>query len=262
MSGPDDGGFVVVPGSVINRVTPCRIRCESATSARRSATSHCAAGLRALLLGGGPSVMAAYRWQADSPRRTALFTYGHDGRRPFCMAPKQRVSSWRAGERILSSLRPTEYCLERIVHQHQVSSPTRIYFAAVRTASLQSSQSPRALGARLWRRGGRPELKSVALPHIGRRRWSRSFDITAVEGPGHAPTFCSIVKNHLSNLRGIAVVRRCRVEHAPVPQDHIAGVAKELKGFNVGQCLLEAWRLGAARRRRRRWSGWGGCRIE
>ena len=80
--GPDDGGFVVVPGSHKSRYPlPHSVRvCNE--RARRSATFQCAAGLFSSSWG-ERSATGAYRWEAESPRRTALFTYGHDGRRPF-----------------------------------------------------------------------------------------------------------------------------------------------------------------------------------
>lgn len=79
--GPGDGGFVVVPGShkscyplpqsvrVCNERTPIRH-----VPLRRGSV---------LFFLAGAVCHGAYRWEAESPRRTALLTYGHDGRRPF-----------------------------------------------------------------------------------------------------------------------------------------------------------------------------------
>ena len=38
---------------------------------------------------GGTVCHGAYRWEAESPRRTALFTYRHDARRPFAWPSKK-----------------------------------------------------------------------------------------------------------------------------------------------------------------------------
>ena len=79
--GPDDGGFVIVPGShkscypmpqsvrVCNERAPIRH-----VSIRRGSV---------LFFLAGAVCHGAYRWEAESPRRTALLTYSHDGRRPF-----------------------------------------------------------------------------------------------------------------------------------------------------------------------------------
>ena len=98
---------------------------------------------------------------------------------------------------------------------------------------------PRSLRARLWRWNFWPKFESVKLSHVGRWRWSWAFDITAVVCSAIHRLFVGIIKNHLSNLRGVAVVRRCRVEHSSVPQNHISLITKKLKGFNVGECVLE-----------------------
>ena len=79
--GPGDGGFVVVPGShkscypVPHSVRTCNDRTPIRhISIRRGSV---------LFFLAGAVCHGAYRWEAESPRRTALFTYGHDGRRPF-----------------------------------------------------------------------------------------------------------------------------------------------------------------------------------
>ena len=79
--GPEDGGFVVVPGShkscypLPHSVRLCNERAPIRhLSMRRGSV---------LFFLGGTVCHGAYRWEAESPRRTALFTYGHDGRRPF-----------------------------------------------------------------------------------------------------------------------------------------------------------------------------------
>ena len=79
--GPEDGGFVVVPGShkscypLPHSVRLCNERAPIRhLSMRRGSV---------LFFLGGTVSHGAYRWEAESPRRTALFTYGHDGRRPF-----------------------------------------------------------------------------------------------------------------------------------------------------------------------------------
>jgi ectoine hydroxylase-related dioxygenase (phytanoyl-CoA dioxygenase family) len=79
--GPDDGGFVIVPGShkscypMPHSVRVCNERAPIRhVSMRRGAV---------LFFLGGAVCHGAYRWEAESPRRTALLTYAHDGRRPF-----------------------------------------------------------------------------------------------------------------------------------------------------------------------------------
>ncbi|HCV22760.1 MAG TPA: phytanoyl-CoA dioxygenase family protein [Candidatus Latescibacteria bacterium] len=79
--GPDDGGFVVVPGShkscypVPHSVRTCNERTPIRHIPLRRGS--------VLFFLGGTVCHGAYRWEAESPRRAALFTYGHDGRRPF-----------------------------------------------------------------------------------------------------------------------------------------------------------------------------------
>ena len=79
--GPDDGGFVVVPGShkscypLPHSVRTCNERAPIRHIPMRRGS--------VLFFLGGTVCHGAYRWEAESPRRTALFTYGHDGRRPF-----------------------------------------------------------------------------------------------------------------------------------------------------------------------------------
>ena len=83
--------------------------------------------------------------------------------------------------------------------------------------------------------------------HIRRWRWSWPFDITAVVCSVIYRLFVRIIKNHLSNLRRVAVVPCCRVEHAPVPQDHISLVTKELKGFIGSGSMCAPARTASAR---------------
>ncbi len=79
--GPDDGGFVVVPGShkscypLPHSVRTCNERAPLRHIPMRRGS--------VLFFLGGTVCHGAYRWEAESPRRTALFTYGHDGRHPF-----------------------------------------------------------------------------------------------------------------------------------------------------------------------------------
>ena len=79
--GPGDGGFVVVPGShkscypVPHSVRTCNERAPIRHVPMRRGS--------VLFFLGGTVCHGAYRWEAEAPRRTALFTYGHDGRRPF-----------------------------------------------------------------------------------------------------------------------------------------------------------------------------------
>ncbi len=79
--GPDDGGFVVVPGShkshypLPHSVRVCNERAPIRHIPMRRGS--------VLFFLGGTVCHGAYRWEAESPRRTALFTYGHDGRCPF-----------------------------------------------------------------------------------------------------------------------------------------------------------------------------------
>ena len=79
--GPDDGGFVVVPGTHKSRYPlPHSVR----TCNERTPIRHVPMGRGSVLFFlGGTVCHGAYRWEAESPRRTALFTYGHDARRPF-----------------------------------------------------------------------------------------------------------------------------------------------------------------------------------
>jgi ectoine hydroxylase-related dioxygenase (phytanoyl-CoA dioxygenase family) len=79
--GPLDGGFVVIPGShkscypLPHSVRTCNDRAPIRHIPIRRGS--------VLFFLGGTVCHGAYRWEAESPRRTALFTYGHDGRRPF-----------------------------------------------------------------------------------------------------------------------------------------------------------------------------------
>ncbi len=79
--GPDDGGFVVVPGShkscypLPHSVRTCNERAPIRHVPMRRGS--------VVFFLGGTVCHGAYRWEADSPRRTALFTYGHDARLPF-----------------------------------------------------------------------------------------------------------------------------------------------------------------------------------
>ena len=78
---PGDGGFVVIPGShkscypLPHSVRTCNERAPIRHVPMR-------AGSVVFFLG-GTVCHGAYRWESETPRRTALFTYGHDGRRPF-----------------------------------------------------------------------------------------------------------------------------------------------------------------------------------
>ena len=79
--GPEDGGFVVVPGShkacypLPHSVRTCNERAPIRhVSMRRGSV---------LFFLAGTVCHGAFRWEAEAPRRTALFTYGHDGQRPF-----------------------------------------------------------------------------------------------------------------------------------------------------------------------------------
>jgi ectoine hydroxylase-related dioxygenase (phytanoyl-CoA dioxygenase family) len=79
--GPDDGGFVVVPGSHRSCYPlPHSVRTCNERAPIRHVPMHRGSVLFFL---GGTVCHGAYRWEAESPRRTALFTYGHDARRPF-----------------------------------------------------------------------------------------------------------------------------------------------------------------------------------
>ena len=86
--GPDDGGFVVVPGShkscypLPHSVRTCNERAPIRHIPMRRGS--------VLFFLGGTVCHGAYRWEAESPRRTPLFTYGHDGRRPFAW-PSSRL---------------------------------------------------------------------------------------------------------------------------------------------------------------------------
>jgi ectoine hydroxylase-related dioxygenase (phytanoyl-CoA dioxygenase family) len=79
--GPGDGGFVVVPGShkscypLPHSVRTCNERAPIRHVPMRRGS--------VVFFLGGTVCHGAYRWESESPRRTALFTYGHDGRRPF-----------------------------------------------------------------------------------------------------------------------------------------------------------------------------------
>ena len=79
--GPDDGGFVVVPGShkscypLPHSVRTCNERAPIRHVPMRRGS--------VLFFLGGTVCHGAYRWEAESPRRTALFTYGHDAQRLF-----------------------------------------------------------------------------------------------------------------------------------------------------------------------------------
>ncbi len=79
--GPDDGGFVVVPGThkscypLPHSVRTCNERAPIRHVPMRRGS--------VLFFLGGTVCHGAYRWEAELPRRTALFTYGHDARRPF-----------------------------------------------------------------------------------------------------------------------------------------------------------------------------------
>lgn len=85
--GPDDGGFVIVPGShkscypMPQSVRVCNERAPIRHVQMRRGS--------VLFFLGGAVCHGAYRWEADSPRRTALFTYGHDGQRPFAWPSKK-----------------------------------------------------------------------------------------------------------------------------------------------------------------------------
>jgi len=78
---PGDGGFVVIPGThkscypMPHSVRTCNERAPIRHIPMRRGS--------VLFFLGGTVGHGAYRWEAESPRRTALFTYGHDGRRPF-----------------------------------------------------------------------------------------------------------------------------------------------------------------------------------
>ena len=78
---PGDGGFVVVPGShkscypLPHSVRTCNERAPIRHVPMRRGS--------VVFFLGGTVCHGAYRWESESPRRTALFTYGHDGRRPF-----------------------------------------------------------------------------------------------------------------------------------------------------------------------------------
>jgi len=78
---PGDGGFVVIPGTHKSCYPmPHSVR----TCNERAPIRHISMRRGSLLFFlGGTVGHGAYRWEAESPRRTALFTYGHDGRRPF-----------------------------------------------------------------------------------------------------------------------------------------------------------------------------------
>jgi ectoine hydroxylase-related dioxygenase (phytanoyl-CoA dioxygenase family) len=79
--GPNDGGFVVVPGShkscypLPQSVRVCNERAPIRHVPMRRGS--------VLFFLAGAVCHGAYRWEAESSRRTALFTYGHDGQRPF-----------------------------------------------------------------------------------------------------------------------------------------------------------------------------------
>ena len=78
---PGDGGFVVIPGShkscypMPHSVRTCNERAPIRHIPMRAGS--------VLFFLGGTVGHGAYRWEAESPRRTALFSYSHDGRRPF-----------------------------------------------------------------------------------------------------------------------------------------------------------------------------------
>ena len=79
--GHDDGGFVVIPGThkscypLPHSVRTCNERAPIRHVPMRRGSI--------VFFLGGTVCHGAYRWEADSPRRTALFTYSHDTRRPF-----------------------------------------------------------------------------------------------------------------------------------------------------------------------------------
>lgn len=79
--GPGDGGFVVVPGSHKSCYpVPHSVRtCNDRTPIRHIPIRRGSV----LFFLAGAVCHGAYRWESESPRRTALLTYGHDGRRPF-----------------------------------------------------------------------------------------------------------------------------------------------------------------------------------
>lgn len=86
--GPGDGGFVVVPGSHKSCYPmPQSVRVCNERAPIRHVTMRRGAVLFFLA---GAVIHGAYRWEAESPRRTALFTYGHDGRRPFAWPSNTR----------------------------------------------------------------------------------------------------------------------------------------------------------------------------
>ncbi len=90
--GPDDGGFVIVPGSqkscypMPQSVRVCNERAPIRHVQMRRGS--------VLFFLGGAVCHGAYRWEAESPRRTALFTYGARRPAPFYMALEESVSSW------------------------------------------------------------------------------------------------------------------------------------------------------------------------
>ena len=85
--GPGDGGFVIVPGSHKSCYPmPQSIRVCNERAAIRHVPMRRGSVLFFLA---GTVIHGAYRWEAESPRRTALFTYGHDGRRPFAWPSKK-----------------------------------------------------------------------------------------------------------------------------------------------------------------------------
>lgn len=86
--GPDDGGFVVVPGSHKSYYPlPHSVRVCN----QRAPIRHVPLPRGSILFFlAGAVCHGAYRWEAEAPRRTALFTYGHDGRRPFAW-PSSRL---------------------------------------------------------------------------------------------------------------------------------------------------------------------------
>ena len=78
---PENGCIQVIPGShkscypMPHSVRTCNERAPIRHIPMRAGS--------VLFFLGGTVGHGAYRWEAESPRRTALFTYGHDGRHPF-----------------------------------------------------------------------------------------------------------------------------------------------------------------------------------
>ncbi|NKB67960.1 MAG: hypothetical protein GKR89_12940 [Candidatus Latescibacteria bacterium] len=79
--GSGDGGFVVVPGSHKSCYPlPQSVRvCNQRAPIRHIPMQRGSV----LFFLAGAVCHGAYRWEAESPRRTALLTYAHDGQRPF-----------------------------------------------------------------------------------------------------------------------------------------------------------------------------------